>query len=415
MKIVIIASYYPPYELGGGGIYVERIAKDLEKAGNKVTIITTNIFNNLDSFKLLRKNEKNIAIYRFYPFNVYANINAYKKHIILKIIWHLIDLWNIHSYFTIKKILKKEKPDVVHTHNLGGLSAGATFRAIKNLNLPLVHTCHDHAILCPYAVLLCPFWKGESCKYPKFPCEIYRKIKRKIIHDPDIVTAPSQFVLNNHTVAGFFKGSKKIVIPLGIELDKFNNLSDNGKAAENFNILYVGGLSKIKGVHILIEVFKKIFQVNVKLHIVGGGDYASTLKGLAKNDNRIIFYGKLPNQEVQRFYKESDVVVVPSICYENSPTVIYESFRAGTPVISSNIGGIPELIKDNHNGFLFEAGNIIRLREILENIIENPEQLKDLSKNAFEAVKQYDMNKHIGQLIKIYKEAIELNNLKDDK
>jgi len=412
MKICIISNLYPPLERGGAEIYAEKIANKLSNE-HEVFVITIRENKALNT-KVERMDK--VKIYGFSPLNIYSKLfDREVKYSVLKIIWHIVDMCNLHSYFMIKKILKKEKPDIVHTHNLGGLSAGATFSAIKSLNLPLVHTCHDHHILCPYAILFCPLWKKERCKYPKFPCKIYRGVKRKIIQDPYIVTAPSQFVLDNHTTAGFFKESKKVVLPLGIELDNFNNFSDDNNDSENLSILYVGGLSKIKGVHVLIEAFKKIPQRDAKLHIVGDGDYASTLKEMAKEDDIITFYGRLPNEEVQGSYRRADVVVIPSICYENSPTVIYESFRAGTPVIGSNIGGIPELIKENYNGFLFEAGNAEQLKEILENVIENPEQLKDLSKNAFESVKQYAMDKHIEQLIKIYNKAIELNNSKDDK
>jgi len=364
MKICLILSLYNPYHIGGAEIYVERIAKYLAME-NEVIVITTKPYENLRSLKTSVEIQNNIKIYRFYPLNIYYTYNAPNLKIpdFLKLPWHIIDLWNMHSHFIIKKILKKENPDVVHTHNLGGLSAGATFHAIKNLKLPLVHTCHDHSILCPYAILLCPFWKWKPCKYPKFPCKIYRGVKRKILHSPDILTAPSQFVLYNHIAAGFFKESKKIVLPLGIELGNFN-FSKKSEYAKNFNLLYVGELSKLKGVHVLIESFKKMPQEDVKLHIIGNGNYASTLNELAKGDERITFYGKFPNEDVQKFYKMADIVVVPSICYDNSPTVIYESFRSGTPVIGSNIGGIPELIKENYNGFLFESENIKQLNYV---------------------------------------------------
>lgn len=411
MKICIISNLYEPYILGGAEVYVEKITKYLA-VDNEVFVITTKPYENLGSLKPSVEILYGIKIYRFYPLNIYHTYDAPKLKIpdFLKLPWHILDLWNPHSYFMIKKILDKEKPDVVHTHNLGGFSAGATFSAVKNLNLPLVHTCHDHSILCPYAVLICPFWKGELCKYPIFLCKIYLWFKRKIIHTPDIVTAPSQFVLDMHTKNGFFKDSKIAVLPSGIELKDIGFDNDSNERKNNINILYVGHVGKHKGIQVLINAFRKINKDNIKLHIVGGGNpYEKGLKDLAKNDKRIKFYSKLPNEEVQKFYRWASILVVPSICYENSPMAIYEAFNQGTPVIGSNIGGIPELIKDNYNGFLFEAGNVEKLKEILENIIENPKQLKELSKNAFESVKQYDMCKHINKLLNIYKEAIGLN------
>lgn len=407
MKICLISNLYNPYILGGAEIYAEKIANYLSKE-NKVIVITTKPYEGLNSLKPSVEIRDNIKIYRFYPLNIYYLYNAPNIKIpdFLKLPWHIIDQWNIHSYFTIKKILEKEKPDVVHTHNLGGLSISA-FNAVKSLNLPLIHTCHDYHIICPYATLLCPFWRGELCKYPKVPCEIYRKVKRKIIHGPDIVTAPSQFVLDAHSKAGFFKESKKIAPPLGIEIE---NINFNKKEKDNkeVNILYVGQLGKHKGIQILISAFKQINK-NAKLHIVGDGHDKEYFKDLASNDKRIIFYGKIPNEETQKFYKNADITVVPSIWYETFGIVVIESFKFGTPVVASRIGNYPELVKDGYNGFLFEQGNIDELKKILENIIENPKQLEELSRNAFESVKKYSMDKHIEKLIEIYKQAIELN------
>jgi len=276
-----------------------------------------------------------------------------------------------------------------------------------------VHTCHDYSILCPCSTLFCPFWKGNICKHAKFLCKIFQGLKRKTLLNPDIVIAPSQFVLDKYISAGFFKDTKKVLLPLGIELSDINvnvdtNLSKR-ENKENIIILYVGQLGKHKGVQVLINAFKQLKDNNIKLYIIGGGKYESDLKELAIPDKRITFYGKLLNEEVKKFYNEADILVVPSIWYDNSPMVIYEALRQGVSVVGSNIGGIPELIKDNYNGFLFEAGNAGQLKEILANIIENPENLKVLSKNASESVKQYDMNRHVERLLEVYKEAIKLN------
>ncbi|MBU0581255.1 MAG: glycosyltransferase, partial [Candidatus Margulisbacteria bacterium] len=141
-------------------------------------------------------------------------------------------------------------------------------------------------------------------------------INKKIVNSkPDIVTAPSQFVLDMHVFASFFEKSRKIVLPLGIELP--NTLSGETKnKCIKVNILYVGQLRSSKGVQVLLNAFKQINYKNIKLNIVGGGEYESSLKKIAKGDERIIFYGKLPNEDVKKFYQEADITVVPSICFE---------------------------------------------------------------------------------------------------
>jgi len=404
MKICIISNLYAPFSRSGAGIYAEKIAKKFSNK-HEVLIITIRDRRALNTQAEVRDKVK---IYGISPLNIYSKlIDREIRFLPFKIIWHIVDLFNFHSYSMIKEIIKKENPDIVHTHNLGGLSAGATFRAVKKLSLPLVHTCHDYSILCPYPTLFCPFWKGDLCKHPRLLCKIFQGLKRKTLLNPDIVIAPSQFVLSRHISAGFFKKTKKIVLPLGVELSDTN--LNKGKNNGNIVILYVGQLGKHKGAQVLINAFKPLKENNIKLYIIGVGKYESDLKELAKPDKRITFYGKVLNEEVKKFYNQADILVVPSIWYDNSPMVIYEALRQGVPVVGSNIGGIPELIKDNYNGFLFEAGNAGQLKKILANIIENPENLKVLSRNASESVKQYDMNRHVERLLEIYKEAIKLN------
>lgn len=111
----------------------------------------------------------------------------------------------------------------------------------------------------------------------------------------------------------------------------------------------------------------------------------------------------MPDEELITLYRKANVSVVPSIWYDNSPMVIYESLTNGTPVIGSSMGGIPELIEEGYNGFLFETGNVEELKGILENLIEHPSELKRLEEGAFESVKKYDMDEHVRKLEELYK------------
>jgi glycosyltransferase involved in cell wall biosynthesis len=228
---------------------------------------------------------------------------------------------------------------------------------------------------------------------------LYNKIQKYLVNDkPDLVTAPSQFVIDKLKSSGLFEGVKTIKLPLGIEL----NVEKAEKRYDLIDILYVGALSRHKGVHILIDAFKKLEFENIGLHILGKGKDEDAFKGIAGSDQRIFFHGFKTGDDLMNFYKKANAAVVPSLCYDNSPMVIYESFMNGTPVIGSRIGGIPELIEDGHNGFLFEAGNVKELKNELEYLIENPYELKRLEEGAFEAVKKYGMDEHTKKLEKMY-------------
>lgn len=398
MKICLITALYNSHLVGGVETYVERITSELAK-NNEVTVITTKLYHGLKSLKPSVELRGNIKIYRFYPLNIHYGFHAQKKPIWIKLIWHLIDIWNPHTYFVVKKILKEEKPDVVHTHNLEVIST-STLSAVNSLKIPHVHTVHHYLLLNRYADLL---RGGGIIEEFNLIDRTYMKIMKRLSNSMDIVLAPSQFVLKMHVENGYFSNAKCMKLPHGIEIENNRRIE---KDYDIIDILYVGQLFKRKGVQILINAFKKIKHKNIKLHIVGKGPDIEEFKKLAGSDPRITFHGFVPEEKLLELYKKANLLVVPSIWYETFGLIILESFKCGTPVIGSKIGSIPELIKGGYNGFLFEAGNMDELKEILENLIENPSELRRLEEGAIESVKKYDMEGHIRKLEKIYRRTV---------
>ncbi len=358
--------------MGGAEISVRRIVEKLLERGHEVLVITTSPDNELH----IEKKDK-LKIYRINPLNLYAFYSFKNKSNFQRLIWHIFDLWNPTSYKLVKNILNEEKPDVVHVHNFKGLSS-SIFRAISSLKLPTLFTMHDCSLICPRSNLL--NGNGEKCVKPNKLCILYGKFQKfSIENNVNCVNAPSQFIINKIKSYGFFKNVKNIKTPLGIEIT-------NEKSKKNYeiiDILYVGSLSLHKGVHILINAFKKLKQENIRLHIVGEGADAESLKNMADNDKRITFHGYRESEELFNFYKKANITIVPSICYDNSPMVIYESLMQGTPVIGSRIGGIPELIEEGYNGFLFEPDNIDELEKILSNLTKRSFQIKKIGKWRF--------------------------------
>ncbi|MCW3128987.1 MAG: glycosyltransferase family 4 protein [Methanophagales archaeon] len=391
MKICFMSNLYPPFVMGGAETSVKRIAEGLIKRRHDVLVITTS-----PNRKSSIEDINGVKLYRINPLNLYAMYNHQNQPELLKPVWHVIDLWNPHSYIIIKNILKKEMPDIVHINNFKGLSLSA-FSAAKRLNLPLIFTAHDYSLICPKANLL--RGSGEICITPSRFCVLYGRIQKYLIDNkPDLVTAPSQFVIDKLKSSRLFRGIKTMKIPLGIELSD----EKAEKKYDVIDILYAGELSKHKGVHVLINAFKGLKSENIRLHILGKGNDADEFKKIAGSDRRIIFHGFVSGESLMQLYLKANVTVVPSIWYDNSPVVIYESLMNGTPVIGSRIGGIPELIEAGCNGFLFTAGNVDELKEILKDLIRNPFELKRLEDGAFESVRKYSMDMHIRRLEEIY-------------
>lgn len=406
MKICRIVHAYSPYSFGGADFRTEKISKALSK-DNKTIIITINPYRKYkDTVELIGTT----TIYRFPPYNISSVHSIGKSSKIKQAIWTLLDLYSFHSYKKIKSILKKERPDVVHMHTPLDLTLSAV-KAVKDMKLPLVYTLHEYFLLCRRMTLLNN--NGIICTTNNINplCHIYRNFTRTISKDIDIVIAPSQFILDLHIKNGFFKDCRHVILPHGIELNNMPQKERRPKKdGDKFVILYVGYLNVAKGVHILIDAFKQIKNDGIELHIIGGGILEEKLKNSAGDDRRIIFRGKIPFEDIQQHYARADLMVVPSIWYDVRPNVIIEAFREGLPVVGSNIGGIPELIQDNYNGFLFEPKNANQLKTIIENLMRDRALLEALGKNAIKFVSQFEMSSYLQKLTRVLEEAIEINN-----
>ena len=171
MKICYISSFYPPLIFGGAEIYVERVSTKLAQQGHEIIVITT---HSTISIKPSIEKINGVKIYRLHPLNIYAIYNTLSKPNIIKPLWYLIDLLNIHSYMIIKNILRKEKPDIVHVHNFKGFSFA--FDAVKSLNLPLIFTMHDYFLECFKENLFRSSY--TICKNPSLLCRFYLGIQK---------------------------------------------------------------------------------------------------------------------------------------------------------------------------------------------------------------------------------------------
>ncbi len=407
MKLCLITSVFTPYTRGGAESVVTNIVNGFKNTSHQIFIITTCPFHGWRSLWPQKFQENNLIIYRFYPLNLfsYLHINQYKKKPLWRFFWHGLDMFNLHSYLVIKHILKREKPQVVLTHVLKGIGY-LTCRAIKNSQIKNIHTLHDVQLATPSGLIL----KDEENSWQNtfFLTKLYQFLNRHLFGSPQIVISSSKFLLDFYTQRGFFPYSQKIILtnPVNIKALKHKNIKT--KEEKTFTFLFLGQVEKYKGILLLIKVFKKLLgeikNENINLLIVGSGSALSEAKKMVENvETRdlaslpIKFLGYLPNHELHKIFGQVDCLIVPSLCYENSPTVIFESLSSGVPVIAARIGGI-EFIRDGYNGFTFEAGDENDLLRIIKFVLQNKKQLTAMSVNCLESIKEIGVEKYIQKL-----------------
>jgi glycosyltransferase involved in cell wall biosynthesis len=398
MKICLVSNLFEPWNLGGAEKHVAALALELAKAHQVIVITTTGPKPRAEN-----QSSSNPRIIEIKPNNIMSRYekvaNSSSNGAAKTLLWHLLELWDLSSYKQMKKILHHEKPDIVHSHNIRGLSISC-FGAIKQNKIPHIHTLHDYELISPWSAL---YRTHKPISKFHFFDRLFVGYMRKMSSSVDSVISPSKFVMDFFSKMGFFKNSKKFVVPHG-------TISCSANPKKNFGkeFLFIGRITEEKGVQVAIEAFKKIKDGNVKLNIVGNGPYLDKLKQIAWGDKRIIFHGFVGNSSsLEEVFNRSSYAVVPSLWYENFPLVINEVRARGLPVLASKIGGIPELVKDGHDGFFFEAGNADSLYSLLENLTKDTDMLPKLSENAIEMSKRFSIEEQTKTILNIYTDAMQ--------
>jgi len=174
--------------------------------------------------------------------------------------------------------------------------------------------------------------------------------------------------------------------PFGLNLE-YLQFSPRQNASNPLRLGFIGTLYEHKGVHVLIEAVTSLDRsLQVELKIYGSEnefpDYVARLKQLAGSDERISFCGTFPNYEIGKVFSSMDALVVPSMWYENTPSVIYSAQAAGCPVIVSDLEGMTEVIHHEDNGLAFQAGNASALAQTILRLDKDRSLLETMSRRA---------------------------------
>ncbi len=311
--------------------------------------------------------------------------------------------------------------DVAHAHNIYGRLTTSVFDLLQKRNVPILMSLHDYKLICPNYKLMNNGHVCEDCKGNVYYMAIWNRCHKKSLVASAIYAFESYFNL-------FFRKYRKNVhffispsLFLKQKLIEFSWPEEQIAYIPNFLVpsefepryspgkyfLYLGRLSSEKGLLTLIEAFMKITFGKASLAIVGEGPIKTQLENMAKSDARIRFTGYLSGNTLKEITRNALAVIVPSEWYENAPISILEALAFGKPVVGSQIGGIPEMIDDAVNGYLFEPGNVDDLREKLELVLSMPDKhISEMGQAARQKVeREYNAELHYERLMDIYHRA----------
>ena len=359
--IMISNNIYPPFMAGGAELIVAYLAEELARRGNRVTVVST-CGPQMEPYPVEHKN--GVEILRFFPKNLYWHwertaVPGYKKAL-----WHLRDAWNTDTGRRFRTILSSHKPDILHTHLIDGLSP-ILWRRAQQAGVGVVHTAHDYHIICPRSVMLTRDMK--ICNNPKLPCQIYRHWHLSTTKDVDLFCSPSQFLIDKHIESGL-QATRTQVVRNGIPLPAPQPKLRQPGAPCRF--LFPARHTVEKGCLVLIEAIKRLpADLNAEFMIAGKGVLEDKFKEAAAADPRIRILGFISGPQKEEAFRAADCILVPSLWYENAPVVIVEAAAYGLGVIGSDIGAIPEFVRHEKTGLLFEPGNPDSLAAAITRIV----------------------------------------------
>ncbi len=345
----------------------------------------------------------------------------------------LFSRWfSLKYYCQAKKIIKEFRPDVVHIHNCSRIISPSPILAAKHLKVPIIMTIHDFHLMCPRLWLnkkngnVCKNGFGNHCLwsncrsnkegYLYFPYFWLKFLKillhrKLVINNVNFFTAPSKSLVNYAKKNMHI--NRILLIPTFIPE---NNLKNKQQIVTNFNnLLFVGRLSREKGVDILIKAISMVIRVkpNIKLKVIGEGSDKQRLLKLTHDlmlNKYVDFTGHIDNKIIHKYFKKSAILILPSLLYEHYPLVIFESQSYGVPVLGSDTGEIPELIKNGFNGIIFKKGNSFDLASKICQILSDRHDLVEMSKNCiYHISKNYSQSSHYQYIISLYNTAINEN------
>lgn len=383
MKILQINKFF--FQKGGSERYYFALRELLQNHGHKVIDFSMQHPDNLPSPDA-----------EFFSSQIDYSEKQKKLRMALKFIS------NNEAAKKLEQLVRLEKPDVAHLHNIHHQLTPAITKTLKKFEIPIVQTVHDYQPICPNYLL---YTNGAVCtrckKHKYYACLLHKCVQHSYMKSAlamlemsynrcldnylqyvDALIAPSKFMFNTLREWGIKNKLYQIYnfveppIPTKVYLADY--------------FLYFGRLSKEKGLMTLFSAFKQL--PGKKLIVAGDGPLSKELNKIKSPNIKLVGYKEAA--ELSALIQQAQAVIVPSEWCENNPYSVLETKALKKWIIAANIGGLPELINPRKNGTLFTPGSTEELKKIIENYKYQAGQ---------ELENQYTSKFHYKKIMHVYK------------
>ncbi len=332
-------------------------------------------------------------------------------------------VWSGRSAHEIAALAARERPDVVHFHNIFPLISPAAYYACADAGVPVVQTLHNYRLLCPGANFLrdgrvCEECLGRSVPWPGVAHGCYRESRAA-------TAAVATMIAVHH---GMNTWREKVAVYIALSEFARGKFIEGGLPAERIVVkpnfvdpdpglkcgageyaLYVGRLSEEKGLRVLLEAWSHVGE-RIPLRIAGDGPLKEEVAAEIKTRklSSVELQGQLPPSEIVSLMLGARFLVLPSVCYENFPLAVAEAFACGLPVIASRLGSMAEMITDGDTGMHVTPGDAAGLATKADWAWRNPGRLQQLGKaGRQEYVSKYGPEQNYKRLMGIFERVME--------
>lgn len=436
MRVLHCFPRFLPERLGGAEVYGDALLKRLQAQGVEVAVLCRRGFRNRSTAPYRRERYDQLPL-----FGVGQPARRSVRHLLRQFLWPIESPDDSAFDRAAAALLDDFRPDVVHMHQAGPTSASLIALA-RTAGVLVVMTLHDLSVMClgghkfrRHSMEPCTELPdcGVRCLESLFPvprCHQhvsvrvvsqgffwYAACRRRALTSAlvgrreyllrqlklvDRFIAPSRWLLKQY-IAWRIDPVKLMHADYGTEVESLAG-GRAKTAAPRVRFGFLGRTMPEKGVHLLIEAFQPLRE-RAELHVYavpspGWPRYAQYLQRVA-DQARACFHQPVDPSQVIEVFRGIDVLVVPTLCCENSPLVVHEAFALGTPVIVPDAGGVRELVEPMRGGLRFRAGDVQDMADAMRRCVDKPVVLDEL-RRTIPSVKA--MEEHARELIAIYQE-----------